>query len=293
MSPHTRSTPPSSPPRIRTLPAGAGLAWLAQSLALVRTQPGRLLLLTLLLHAVLGLSQVPVLGIFVMLAVPGLTAGLLQAFHDVAAGRRAAPAVLFAGLASSPRTGRLLALGALLFAAGVVSASLLLGLDAGSPDAELLGRIEQGDMEALAGLDPAFVMRMALALGVAVAVTGTLSFLTIPLIWFGGMRVGGALATGLKAMLVNWKPFLLLGLGLAALLLPVGLVLGLLAQVVTATGGGSIVALLLVMLVLLLFQLAVFGTQYCAYRTIFGNAETPAPLPGVDDEGDDDSQLVA
>lgn len=279
------------PAGIRVLNARAGLAWLAKGIELVRAQPARLLLLTVLMQAVLGLSQVPLLGLLVILAVPGLSAGLLQAFHMVEAGQRPPLSVLFAPLASGPRTGRLLALGALMFAAGMLSVSLMLGFGGGGLDPEVLARIEQGDMEALTMLDPGFLFRIAMALAVAVSVTGVISYLSIPLIWFSGMRVLAALAIGLRAMAVNWKPFLMLGLGLGALLIPVVLVMGLVFRMAGSSAGGSLLIFALMLLVVLLFQLAVFGTQFCAHQAIFGTsppaAEPPAPGSG------DDGQLVA
>ena len=42
------------------------------------------------------------------------------------------------------------------------------------------------------------------------------------------------------------------------------------------------------MLLLMLFQLLLFGAQYCAYRDIFGIDEPSAPA-----SADDDSQLLA
>ncbi|MEJ8567821.1 BPSS1780 family membrane protein [Elongatibacter sediminis] len=281
---------------IRVLPAGAGLAWLAGSLALVRAQPWRLLLLTVLMQAVLSLSQVPLLGLLVVLAMPAFSAGLLQGFHMVSAGQRPPLAVLFTPLTSRPRTGRLLALGAVMFAAGILSASLLMGgafgEGAGGLDPDLISRIEQGDTEALTQIDPEFIFRMAAALATAVAVTGTLSYLTIPLIWFSELPVGTALLAGLRAMVVNWKPFLVLALGMAAALVPVALVLGMLFGGGGASPGGSVLGLVLVIGVMLFVQLMIFGTQYCAHRAIFGLSDAGGSSTGAPDDnvnnGDDD-----
>jgi hypothetical protein len=59
----------------------------------------RLLFLAVLLQLILGLARVPVLGLIVILAVPALSAGILQAFWLVAAGKRVTVSVLFAGFA--------------------------------------------------------------------------------------------------------------------------------------------------------------------------------------------------
>ena len=78
MPDHPSTTSPAL--RIRVLPARQGIAWLAQGVALIRAQPARLLFLAVLLQLILGLTRVPLLGLFVILAVPALSAGVLQAF---------------------------------------------------------------------------------------------------------------------------------------------------------------------------------------------------------------------
>jgi hypothetical protein len=80
---------------VNRLPALRGITWLAQGFALMRAQPGRLLLLAVLLQLVLWLARVPLVGFFVILAMPALSAGLLQA-SACCAGRHPASTVLFA-----------------------------------------------------------------------------------------------------------------------------------------------------------------------------------------------------
>jgi hypothetical protein len=130
---------------------------------------------------------------------------------------------------------------------------------------------------------------MALAFLVGLSISGTLSYFTIPLIWFHDRKLGSALGAGLHALLVNWKPFLALGAGLLLLFLPVALVSGALFGL--AAGGGVMAALVmgLIMVLLLLFQLMLFGTQYCAFREIFGMPAGTAPPPAAGSDG----QLVA
>jgi hypothetical protein len=92
----------------------------------------------------------------------------------------------------------------------------------------------------------------------------------------------------LKALAVNWQPFLVLGLGLAGLLIPVSLVAGVLFTTAMSGGVLSMLVMAVVMLLVLGFQLLLFGTQYCAFRDVFrlrADSESAAPQ--------DDSQLVA
>jgi hypothetical protein len=271
----------------RLVPAARGFAWLSQAFVLLRAQTARLLLLALVMQLILGLSQVPLLGLLIVLSVPGLTAGLLEAFHLTGQGGRPSLRVLFVPLTSGAHAGRLLAMGALVFAVGVVCVSAMLSGSSELADPAVLERIEQGDIEAMAALNQESLGRMALAFLVGIGVSGTLSYFTVPLIWFRDRKLLDGLGTGLKALLLNWRPFLVLGLGLLLLFLPVAILSGLLFSLLASGGLGSAVVMGLIMVLLLLFQMMLFGTQYCAFRDIFGIPSTAVAAP------EDDSQLVA
>lgn len=272
----------------RRVPPSHGFGWLIQSFALLRLQAARLLLIGLLMQMILGLSQLPLLGLLIIISVPALTAGLLEAFHVTALGGRPDIRLLFGPLTTAGQGGRLFAMGAFVLAVGMVTISLLLSGTENTLDPALMERIEQGDLDAIASLNQEALLRMALALLVGVAVSGTLSYFTIPLLWFGKTGLGTALLTGLRGLLVNWRPFLLLSLGLVLVLLLLGTASALLFTVAGSAGGFSVVIMGLVMLLLMLFQLLLFGTQYCAYRDIFGIEEEPEPAAP-----EDDSQLLA
>lgn len=279
--------PPDAASAPRRVPAGHGFAWLAQSLSLLRLQAGRLLLIGVLMQLILGLSQVPVIQLLIVISVPGLTAGLLEAFHVAARGGQPDIRLLFKPLTSGTHSGRLFAMGILVFAVGVICMSLLLSGNEEALSPALMERLEQRDVSAVDLLDQGLLGRMLLAVGVGVAVSGTLSYFAIPLIWFGNCKLGSALAVGLRGLFVNWRPFLLLGCGLVLLLLGLA---GAIAVLLSLSGTGGVLGVLtfgFVMLLLMLFQLMLFGTQYCAYRDIFGIADPPTtPLA-------DDGQLLA
>lgn len=277
-------------PEIKVLPARHGIAWLAQSFMLIRAQPGRLLFLVVLLQLILGLTRLPVLGIFIIMAMPALSAGLLQSLRLVATGQRPATVTLFVPLASGPRSVRLLLLGVLMFTVGIVSVSLMMSGSAELLDADLLARIEQGDMEAITAIDPAIMTRAFIAIAIGVSISGTLSFLAIPLLWFGDRKLGVALISGLRAMFLNWRPFTMLAFGLMALLVPVAVAIAILFQLAGSSGGLSVILLGAIMLIALVFQLVVFGTQLCSYREIYG-LDTDA-TGSVGGSGDD-HQLLA
>ena len=269
------------------MPFSHGLAWLLQSLSLLRMQAGRLLSIALLMQLVLGLPQLLLIGLLVVLSVPGLNAGLLEAFHITAAGGQPELRTLIKPLVSRALNTRLLALGALVFAVGVLAMSLLLSGNEALTDPAVIEQIERGDLDAIASLDQEALGRMALAFLLGVSISGTLSYFAIPLIWFRRQSLGRALVLGLKALLVNWRPFLLLGLGLLILLLPLAVVAAILFSVVAAGGLMAVVVMGLIMILLLLFQLMLFGTQYCAFRDVFGVEA------GAGSDPEQDGQLVA
>jgi len=280
MSPDQRPVP-------QRLPAGSGFRWLLRGLALLRLQPARLLLIAMFLQLVLGLTQIPLLGLLVIIAVPGFSAGLLEALHVTANGGRPQLKTLFQPLATAPHSGRLLLVGALVFAVGLVSMSVLLSGSDQLTDPAMLQRIEQGDLEALSQVNQDSLRQIALAFLVGVGISGTLSYFTIPLVWFGGQGVAAALGTGLRALTINWKPFLVLGLGMLLLVVPVGLVSGALFALGSAGSILTTLAMGFVLILLLAFQLMLFSTQYLAFRDIFSVPAVPPSGPA------DDGQLVA
>ncbi len=299
-------------PQFRIVPPRNGVAWLINSFSLLRLQLARLLFISVVLQFMLTLTQLDLIGFLFVLAMPGLSAGMLEVLHRVSRGDRPATWCLFVPLASRTHTGRLLVLGGIIFIAGAASIMLMLGGNEGTLAPDILERIEQGDATALQFIDPALLQRMLLALALGVGVSATLSYFSIPLIWFRDMPLGAALKLGVTVLMANWKPFMMLGLALVAVGIPIVLVVGMLFSL----GGGSFIALGVVLILLLGFQLMMFATQYCSYIDIFpgvqarfevrddgegdgegesGGAKDGADEDGADDdsEGDDDGQLIA
>jgi len=276
--------------RIKVLPARQGITWLAQGLALIRAQPARLLLLAVLLQLILGLTRVPLLGPIIILAVPALSAGVLQAFWLIDSGKRFAATVLLSPLMAGAKTGRLMGLGVILFGVAIVSVSLMMSGSQELLDPDMLARIEQGDVTALGELDPELVLRFAYAIAVGVGLSATLSYFAIPLLWFRDEKLFASLLNGCKALILNWQPLALLSLGLVLLLIPVALLVVFLFQLASTAEPVSILVASLVMLVALAFQLVVFGTQFCSFRDIY---EIEVVQPETSEGGGSDGQLLA
>jgi hypothetical protein len=140
-------------------------------------------------------------------------------------------------------------------------------------------------------MDPALIQRVLLAVAVGIGVSGTLGYFSVPLIWFRRLPLGAAIAIGIKALVRNWRPFLVLGLVLVALSFPVFLVLGILLGIAAVSGGAGIIQYALILFVVLVIQLLMFGTQYCAFSEIFELGGAGMDSPDRPDPPED--QLVA
>jgi hypothetical protein len=273
---------------IRRLPAARGLAWVSGSWGLVKRQPIRLLLISLFFQFFLGFSQAQLIGLLVILCLPVLSAGMLHAFFLVERGEKPMLAVLFLPFTAKKVIGQLLLLGGVVMVLGLLVISLVLAGQMADLDPEILSRVEQGDLEALQLIDPQVLQDTVLAMAIGAAVSGSINYFAVPLIWFRQQGMGTAIVMGLRALGRNWKPLLLIGLLLGALAVPMVLLFG--SFYLSALNGEATSTLLAVLLLVLgpMFQLLLFGTQYLAFRDIFGLGED-----GGEDDNKPVDQLVA
>lgn len=260
---------------MKRVSAGHAFAWIAAGIGLLRSQFLRLLLIGLILQFLTGFSQAGLLGIFFVLAIPALTAGVLQALHITAGGGMPAVMTLFSAFQSSRKLLRLFMLGFVMLSAGFMAAGAAMSGAIESLDPEIMAALERGDIRALQSADPEVIQRLAASVLLGLAVSGVLAFFTIPLLWFTDLPLGRALVSGLGAIVANLPAFLLLVLGLVALAMPVGLLLSLLLSL----AAGSTVMTLLMLLVIVTYQLVFLGAQYCAFKGIFGIDPGQAPGP--------------
>lgn len=277
-----------SPPPIKKLSAAHGLGWLVGSWTLIKRQALRLMLIGLFFQFFLGFSQVQAIGMLVVLFLPVLTAGMLHAFFLVERGEKPMLVVLFIAFTDGVRVSKLLLLGAIVIVLGLLIMTAVLAGQIIDIDPAIISRIEQGDLDALQMIDPQVLENAVLAMLLGALVSGTISYFSIPLIWFGNQGVGNALVGGLTAMFRNWKPLLVIGLLLGALAIPI--VLLFVSFYLSALTGGSSSNLMALLLLVLgpLYQLLLFGTQYMAFRDIFGVEKPP-----IDQQDKSSDQLVA
>ena len=259
---------------IRKLPAARGLAWVSGSWELVRRQPLRLLLVSLFFQFFLGFSQAELIGLLVILCLPVLSAGMLHAFFLVERGEKPMLAVLFLPFTARKSVGKLLLLGGIVMVLGLLVVSLVLAGQMVDLDPEILSRIEKGDLEALQLIDPQVMENAVMAMAIGAAISGSITYFAVPLIWFKKQGTGRSIVMGLKALGRNWKPLLMIGIFLGILAIPLVLLFG--SFYLSALDGGSGSSLLAFLLLLLgpMFQLLLFGTQYLAFRDIFGLDES-------------------
>lgn len=277
-----------TPLTIQKLPAARGLAWLSGSWHLVKRQPLRLLLISLFFQFFLSFSQIEAIGLLVILCLPILSAGMLHAFFMVEQNEKPILAVLFMPFIARKSVSSLLLLGGIVIVLGLLIVSLTLAGQMMDLDPEILRRIEQGDLDALQLIDPQVLENAVLAMAAGAAISGCITYFSVPLIWFRQSGVFNALVTGLKAMGRNWKPLLVIGLLLGVLAVPIVLLFGSFYLSALSEGTSSTFLAFLLLLIGPLFQLLLFGTQYLAFRDIFGLDEATV---GRSKKTDD--QLVA
>lgn len=273
-----------APQAIQRLPAARGLAWLSGSWGLIKRQPMRLLLISLFFQFLLSFSQTGALGLVVVLCLPVLSAGLLQAFFLVEHGEKPMLAVLFMPFTTKRSIGSLVLLGAVAMVVALLFVTLVLAGQMVDIDPDIIVRIEQGDLDALQLIDPQVLETAVLSMALGAAISGMLTYFSVPLIWFRNQKMGSALVMGLKGLGRNWKPLLVIGLMLGLLAVPIVLLFG--SFYLSALSEGTASTLLGFLLLLLgpMFQLILFGSQYLAFRDIFGLDETTASTQKPEDQ---------
>jgi hypothetical protein len=290
--------PGSAPTAQEIRSFSTGFAWLNDAATLLRSQAPRLLLLGLLLQMVGGLSQVGgPLAVLFIIAVPALTAGMLQGMHVVSGGERPGPFTVFAAFQGGGRLLPLLLLGLISVAVTMVVLGFLVAGALSGLDPELAARIQGGDQSAVLELDPAIVQKVLFGMVAGLLVSACLSLFAVPLVWFGGLSLGAALWTGLLTLFRQWRALTALGIGLAAVGLPVGLLAGMIMTFQLTGAAPSFLMTVLLLLIVVVYQVYAFAAQYVAYRDLFmeptGKGEQDASRKEGRPDGDGDDQLVA
>ena len=216
---------------------------------------------------VLFLNIVPVIGVLLAsLAIPGLSVGLMQAARNVERGQPVGIQTLYGSLRDNART--LIALGALYLCCTLGALALSSLVDGGALLKFMLSnsRAERALVE-----DADFTLSALFIMLLMAPVLMAWWFAPVLAAWHR-LGVGKALFFSFIACWMNWRPFLVYGLGLliVAGILP-GLLLGILLLVMP--GAANLVTALVTMPMVLVIAPTIFASFYASYRDIFGISE--------------------
>jgi len=216
---------------------------------------------------VLLLNIVPVLGVLLAsLAIPGLSVGLMQAARNIERGQPVGIQTLYGSLRENART--LIALGALYLCCTLGALGLSALVDGGALLNFMLSnsRAERALVE-----DADFTLSALFIMLLMTPVLMAWWFAPVLAAWHR-LGVGKSLFFSFIACWMNWRPFLVYGLGLliVAGILP-GVLLGILLLVMP--GAANLVTALVTMPMVLIVAPTVFASFYASYRDIFGISE--------------------
>ncbi len=216
---------------------------------------------------VLFLNVVPVVGVLVAsLAIPGLSVGLMQAARNLERGQPVGLQTLYGSLKENGRT--LAILGALYLCCTLGALGVSALLDGG----DLLRFMLAGNRAERAAVEDADFLPSALVV-MALMTPVLMAWWFAPVLasWHR-LTVGRSLFFSFVACWMNWRPFLVYGLGL---MIVAGLVPGVLLGVLLLLmpGAANLVTALVTLPMVLVVAPTVFASFYASYRDIFGISE--------------------
>jgi hypothetical protein len=250
----------------RILPALRGAYWLVEGWQMFRAAPlGWLSLVFVYLFGTQVLALVPVVGLVAALvAVPGLTVGMMGAARAASRRGELRVAMLFDAFRSGAR--EQLLLGAVYLGCSyLIFAGLSLADDGGAMRAALAGRATPDAVEA------ADWLRAGLVLAALYTPVMMMFWFAPALAAWHSAGAAKALFFSFVACWLNWRAFLVYAACAAAMM--VALPIAALALPLALLGGekARMAPLLLPLLVLMLPTL--FASFYACYRDVFGSAE--------------------
>lgn len=274
----------SEPTPIRRVGFGSGLRWLPRGAELLFSGVGPMAGIGALWLLISMLGVIPVVGqIVVALITPLLTAGVLSAYAELAAGGRPKPGALLAALRFPHRARNLLLVGLLGITGSLAAIAVFAAWLGRQLPAERLEAALSSPEALVAALGEASIGGGLLLAAAIMTVVLAAMYFAIPLILFRRQPLLPALIASLRAVLVNWAAFLGLGLAVIAPALGLGLVLALLAGVLGLALGtaGALAGQVLVLITTLLIQILMAGAQFVAFQEVF--QPPPAETAGDDE----------
>jgi uncharacterized membrane protein len=194
-------------PEGRSVPAGNGWSWIADAWAFTGEQRWTFVgIFVLIVVLQIVANFIPLIGpLAITLLSPVLVGGFLLGCDAVRRGERLEVGHLFAGF--QRHTAKLVGLGALSLAFGIVAAIVMIAIVGASFLPMMMGGAEPAPEDAMAMIVP-MLLAMCVILALSVPLTMAVLFAT-PLIVFKDSDVVPALKTSFGACLKNIVPFLL------------------------------------------------------------------------------------
>lgn len=254
--------------RAQTLAPAAGWQWILGGFAIFRRNPMMLgMLIVAYWFTVIFLNVLPVVGaLAASLAIPGLSVGLMQAARNIERGQPVGLQTLYGSLKENART--LFALGALYLCCTLG----ILGLSSLVDGGDLLKFMLSSSRAERAALEEAdFILPASFVMLLMAPVMMAYWFAPVLAAWHR-LSVGRALFFSFVACWMNWRPFLMYGVGLLMLagILP-GVLLGILLLI--APGAANLITAFITVPMVLIVAPTIFASFYVCYRDIFGISE--------------------
>ncbi|MBI3897775.1 MAG: hypothetical protein HY308_05680 [Gammaproteobacteria bacterium] len=207
----------------RAVAVSRAIAWLFYGWRIVAAHAGAWIVLSILLLLILvGLSLLPVVGLFIgALFFPVLWAGMLYGAHEVRCGRPLRVAHLFRGFSNSAVLRQLLLLGVVEITAVAVG----LGIVALFMGASIMGMMDSGAAHNLVQLRNGLMVLLLASVVHLVAIV--LLYFAIPLVVLRGLGAAAAMGNSVRACLQNLLPLLVFSLAYSILALAATLPFGL------------------------------------------------------------------
>jgi hypothetical protein len=250
------------------LPANTGWLWIKEGFALFRKQPAELSTLFLsYMFLMLAVGIIPVLGqVLPLMLVPVFSMAFMQACANIEQGKRVYPNLLLTGF-RSPALGKLLKLGVLYVAAGVIAVAASSLIDDGVFWRAMTGQI---------ALDSKTVqessMTLAMLFAAVIYTPAAMAFwYAAPLVAWQNMSISKAIFFSFFAVRRAGKAFLVYGLAwiIIGVLLPVFI-----SSTISLLSGKAVLTILVLLPLSIVMTVIMYCSFYPTYTHVFGKPQT-------------------
>lgn len=281
--------------RIQKIGFNQGFGWLIHAARPVQTGKKTLVGVGALWLLISMVAVIPVIGQLILAVItPMLTAGVLVAFDQVAAGRQAPSSILLTAWHRPKARPKLLMLGLWTIIGAMVALSFLASW--------LTQQISEAELQAALAEPENFVAvmeRLEAGTGMYLAI-GTVGlvlmglYFAIPLVIFGDAGLWPSIRASLKAIVINALAFIGYLLTLIVVIGAFLMVLTSLISLMTALPGvlGTMLAQITILVLSMGLQILLAGAQYVAFCQIFGWTATVPDSNNRQTDSSSDDELT-